>query len=66
MDDTDDAEPFSSEMRFITLELMKIATKRKMPFKKVAAEFIANAYDLSAMIEESVSNPSGSAGKGAQ
>lgn len=43
----------NSEMRFITLELMKIAQKEKKSFKEVASEFIKNVYLLDGMIKES-------------
>jgi hypothetical protein len=43
----------NSEMRFITLELMKLAEKKKMSFKEVANEFISNVFVLDGMIKES-------------
>jgi len=43
----------NSEMRFITLELMKIAQERKKSFKEVAREFISNVYCLDRMVKES-------------
>lgn len=57
MDDSEDAEPVSSEMRYMALELMKIAAQRKTTFRKVAEEYISNTYLLNSMIEESLSNP---------
>ena len=41
----------NSEIRYITVELMKISTKRKMPFDKVAQEFLSNAITLHDMIQ---------------
>ncbi|MEM3555818.1 MAG: hypothetical protein QXF56_03830 [Candidatus Micrarchaeia archaeon] len=43
----------NSEMRFITLELMKLAQKKKKSFREVAREFIKNVYCLEGMIKES-------------
>jgi len=40
-----------SEIRYITIELMKIANERKVPFKKIAKEFIDNVNTLIRMIE---------------
>jgi hypothetical protein len=57
MEDTEEAELPSSEMRYIALELMKIAAQRKTTFRKVAEEYISNTYLLNSMIEESLSNP---------
>jgi hypothetical protein len=41
----------NSEMRYITLELMKLASKRKSTFKKVASEFVENAYALAELLQ---------------
>jgi hypothetical protein len=43
----------NSEMRFITLELMKLAQQRRKSFKHVAKEFISNVYTLDKLINES-------------
>jgi chromosome condensin MukBEF ATPase and DNA-binding subunit MukB len=43
----------NSEMRFITLELMKLARKEKKSFREVATEFISNVYTLDRMVKES-------------
>jgi len=40
----------NSEMRFITLELMKLALRRKVPFGKIASEFVKNVYSLEQQI----------------
>jgi hypothetical protein len=58
MGDMEEEELPSSEMRFIALELTKIAAQRKTTFRKVAEEYISNTYLLNSMIEESLSNPS--------
>jgi hypothetical protein len=42
----------NTEIRYITLELMKIATKRKVKFDVVAKEFFENAYILHEMIDK--------------
>ena len=39
-----------SELRYITIELMKIATRRKVPFRRVAEEFLENVMTLHDMI----------------
>ncbi|MCX8174796.1 MAG: hypothetical protein N3E51_01160 [Candidatus Micrarchaeota archaeon] len=46
----------NSEMRYIALELMKIALKTKRKFSDVAAEYIENTETLARMIagEEAV------------
>ncbi len=43
----------NSEMRFITLELMKLAQKKKKSFREVAMEFISNVYILDKLVKES-------------
>jgi hypothetical protein len=43
----------NSEMRFITLELMKLAQKKKKSFRQVAQEFISDVHALDKMIKES-------------
>ena len=40
----------NSELRFIAMELTKIAEKRKRPFKAIAAEYIHNVYELDEML----------------
>ncbi|MEM2974145.1 MAG: hypothetical protein QW112_00750 [Candidatus Micrarchaeia archaeon] len=40
----------NTEIRYITVELMKIAAKRKVSFESVAKEFLENAYLLHEMI----------------
>ena len=42
----DELAQVNSEMRFLTLELMKIAMKRKLSFGEVVGEFIDNVYYL--------------------
>jgi|GEM_PF-2334111 len=49
----DEIASINSEMRFITLELMKLAEKRKKSFKEVVNEFISNAFVLDKAIRES-------------
>ena len=41
----------NSELRYITLELMKIANSRKTTFRKIAAEYMENAYSLAEMLQ---------------
>ncbi|MBM3229138.1 hypothetical protein FJZ26_01795 [Candidatus Parvarchaeota archaeon] len=42
----------NSELRFITLELMKIAARKRLPFKQIAGEFISNVYLLEKQIRQ--------------
>jgi len=41
----------NSELRYLTLELMKIAVKKNKSFEEVAREFIKNVYYLQQLIE---------------
>lgn len=36
----------NSELRYLALELTKIAVKGKRPFKAVATEYVQNVYEL--------------------
>ncbi len=47
----------NSEIRFIALELTKIALQKKRSFRDVAAEFVENVYELDAMLHELQSAP---------
>ncbi|VVB57458.1 Uncharacterised protein [uncultured archaeon] len=40
----------NSELRYIAMELTKLAAKRKKPFRAVAAEYIVNVYELENML----------------
>ena len=42
----DELAQINSEMRYLALELMKIAAKKKVQFKEVLNEFIQNVYML--------------------
>lgn len=58
----DDRNGANSEMRYITLELMKLSAKRKTPFARIAAEFVGNTYRLAEMLQSvqySKGQPSG-------
>lgn len=44
----------NSEIRYITLELMKMSEKRKIPFKKIAEEFVNNANILHELIQKAI------------
>ncbi len=54
MEDFDDfefqRESANSELRYLTLELMKIAVRRRKSFDVVAKEFIRNTYYLKNLI----------------
>ncbi|MCD6226996.1 hypothetical protein J7J90_00705 [Candidatus Micrarchaeota archaeon] len=54
--DYDTIEDTSSEIRYLTLELMKLANNQKRPFKEVLDEFINNAYTLQNALE-TMDNP---------
>ncbi len=47
----------NSEIRFIALELTKIAIQKKLSFRDVAAEYVENVYELDAMLHELQSAP---------
>lgn len=49
-EDDDQAVAANSEIRYIALELMKLAAKSGRSFETVAAEYIQNAEKLSSMI----------------
>ena len=42
----------NSELRYITLELMRLAEKRNIPFEQMAEEYIQNTFHLKKLIEE--------------
>ena len=47
-------EPYSanSELRYITLELMRLADKKNISFGQMAEEYISNTFHLKKLIEE--------------
>ena len=47
----EDMGSVNSEIRYITIELMKLSSQRKVTFKKVANEFLKNTMDLHEMIQ---------------
>jgi hypothetical protein len=46
----DDEANANSELRYIAMELTKLAAKQKKPFRSVAAEYIRNVYELEGML----------------
>jgi len=52
----EDIESVNGEIRYIALELMKIAAQKKMSFDEVAHEFLRNTTLLQKMIEASEGN----------
>ena len=48
----EDLTNINTEIRYITVELMKIAAKKKVGFESVAKEFLNNAYLLHEMIDK--------------
>jgi hypothetical protein len=57
MPNAEDMESVNSELRYITIELMKIAAQRKQPFAEMAKEFLQNTNLLQRMIEASEGEP---------
>ncbi|MFH1470481.1 MAG: hypothetical protein ABIF01_01925 [Candidatus Micrarchaeota archaeon] len=49
----------NSEVRYISLELMKIAVKEKRSFKEVASEFVDNVYYMHELIQHGSSATAG-------
>ncbi len=47
-----DVESSNSEIRYLTIELMKIAVQKGKSFDEVAEEFISNVIKLKDMIEK--------------
>jgi hypothetical protein len=41
----------NSELRYITLELMKLAQKRNIPFEKISEEYVQNTFNLKKAID---------------
>ncbi len=50
--DFDDLAAVNSELRYLTLELMKISCKKKKSFKLTVSEFIENAEFLKKRLVE--------------
>jgi hypothetical protein len=50
----EDDEPYAanSELRYITLELMRLAEKRNISFEQMAQEYVKNTFHLKKLIEE--------------
>ena len=48
----DEIVSVNSEVRYISLELMKIAAKEKRSFRDVANEFVDNVYYMHGLIKE--------------
>ncbi len=47
----DDEDSINSEIRYITIELMKIAAQRGITFEEAARDFLKNATFLKRLIE---------------
>jgi antitoxin component of RelBE/YafQ-DinJ toxin-antitoxin module len=41
----------NSELRYITLELMKLAQKKNIPFDKISEEYVRNTFHLKNAID---------------
>ena len=48
----------NSELRYIALELTKIAAQQKKPFGAVASEFVQNVYSLQTILKSNTLMPS--------
>ncbi|MBI4399742.1 hypothetical protein HY570_03250 [Candidatus Micrarchaeota archaeon] len=46
----EDIASINAEMRYITIELMKLAAKKNKSFDEIAREFIGNVYRLNRVI----------------
>ncbi|MDD5022808.1 MAG: hypothetical protein PHU63_01440 [Candidatus ainarchaeum sp.] len=44
----------NTELRFITLELMKIAERRKTSFREIAKEYVQNVHFMQRTVEENI------------
>ena len=42
----------NSELRYITLELMRLAEKRSVTFEQMADDYVKNTFHLKKLIEE--------------
>jgi hypothetical protein len=42
----------NSELRYLTLQLMKIAIKTKKPFKVIARQYVRNMYTLYKILQK--------------
>ncbi len=53
--DFEEIASINSELRFLTIELMKIASSRNVPFQQVVGEFVSNAFLLKAGLKRASS-----------
>lgn len=53
MEEMDELAAVNSELRFITLELMKIAAQKNKSFDAVMREFVGNAFKLKRTLHRS-------------
>ncbi|MFN3909639.1 MAG: hypothetical protein ACK4J0_00180 [Candidatus Anstonellaceae archaeon] len=44
----------NSEIRYLTLELTKLAKKTKIPFRKIAQEYVKNVFMLEEIVIKNV------------
>ena len=47
-----DSYSANSELRYITLELMKLAEKKGITFEEISGEYVKNTFYLKNLIEE--------------
>jgi len=65
MEDEDNQNAANSEIRFITLELMRLAQKSGKSFEQVAADYVHNTCRLQELIAGGSESRVGKAKKGA-
>ncbi|MCK4319201.1 hypothetical protein KAW38_01365 [Candidatus Micrarchaeota archaeon] len=53
IDIEDDSSSANSELRYLTLELMKLAVKENRTFKQISQEYVENVFLLQTLIENS-------------
>ena len=49
----DDPSSVNVELRYLTLELMKLATKEGRTFEQISQEYVKNVFLLQTLIEDS-------------
>ncbi len=51
IDIEDDSSSSNSELRYLTLELMKLAIKKNRTFEQISQEYVENVFLLQTLIE---------------
>ena len=58
MDLDESLQTTNTELRFLTLELMKIADKKGLTFKEIAIQYVNNVHLMQKLIDESLDSSS--------